>query len=73
MYLLISSLPIVCVSRITNYNLTVLFVSPIVTVTVLCAGDHFLINRYKTTFELSLLSHHIKQLLSLKLPEVINI
>lgn len=73
MYLLISSLPIVCVSRITNYNLTVLSVSPIVTVTVLYAGDHFLIKRYKTTFELSLLSHQIKQLLTLKLPEVINI
>ena len=62
-----------CIQNLTNYNLTVLFVSPIVTVTVLCAGDHILINRYKTTFELSLLGHHIKQLLTLKLPEVINI
>ena len=62
-----------CIQNLTNYNLTVLFVSPIVTDTVLCAGDHFLIKRYKTTFELSLLGHHIKQLLTLKLPEVINI
>ena len=62
-----------CIQNLTNYNLTVLFVSPIVTVKVLCAGDHFLIKRYKTTFELSLLGHHIKQLLTLKLPEVINI